>query len=60
MLRRNWGLSPVLLCLALGAAQAQERSIEIGGRFLLDDVPGAERGRLRRLLEAYRAGKLVD
>ncbi|MFZ1908446.1 MAG: hypothetical protein WAU52_05115, partial [Burkholderiales bacterium] len=33
---------------------------EIGGRFLLDDVPGAERGRLRRLLEAYRAGKLVD
>ena len=33
---------------------------EIGGRFLLDDVPGAERGRLRRLLEAYRAGKLGD
>jgi hypothetical protein len=33
---------------------------EIGGRFLLDDVPGVERGRLRRLLEAYRAGKLCE
>ena len=31
---------------------------EVGGRFLLDDVPSAERGRLRRLLEAYRAGML--
>ncbi len=33
---------------------------EIGGRFLLDDVPGIERARLRRLLEAYRAGKLGE
>jgi len=33
---------------------------EIGGRFLLDDVPGVERARLRRLLEAYREGKLGD
>jgi len=33
---------------------------EVGDRFLLDDVPGAERARLRRLLEAYRAGKLGD
>ena len=31
---------------------------EVGDRFLLDDVPGAERARLRHLLEAYRAGKL--
>jgi hypothetical protein len=32
---------------------------EIGGRFLLDDVPSAERGRLRQLLDAYRAGLLA-
>jgi len=34
--------------------------VEIGNRYLLDDVPGIERGQLRRLLEAYRAGKLGD
>lgn len=33
---------------------------EIGGRYWLDDVPGVERARLRRLLEAYREGKLGD
>ncbi|MGA8006335.1 MAG: hypothetical protein WCA17_09560, partial [Burkholderiales bacterium] len=33
---------------------------EIGGKFWLDDVPGVERARLRRLLEAYREGKLDD
>jgi hypothetical protein len=33
---------------------------EAGGRYLLDDVPGAERARLARLLEAYRAGRLGD
>ena len=34
--------------------------VEMGNRYLLDDVPGTERGQLRRLLDAYRAGKLRD
>jgi len=34
--------------------------VEVGDRYQLDDVPGIERGQLRRLLEAYRAGKLGD
>jgi hypothetical protein len=33
---------------------------EVGDRYFLDDVPSADRGRLRRLLEAYRQGKLGD
>ncbi|MGQ0651569.1 MAG: hypothetical protein ACT4P4_04745 [Betaproteobacteria bacterium] len=32
--------------------------VQIDGRFLLDDVPNETRARLRRVLEAYRAGKL--
>jgi hypothetical protein len=30
------------------------------GRFLLDDVPNTTRSRLRRVLEAYRSGRLQD
>lgn len=33
---------------------------ETEGRFLMDDVPSDERTRLRRVLEAYRAGKAAD
>ena len=33
--------------------------VAVGDRYLFDDVPSAERGRLRQLLDAYRAGKLV-
>lgn len=32
--------------------------IEVDGRFLMDDVPSDSRTSLRRVLEAYRAGKL--
>jgi len=32
--------------------------VEIGDRCLFDDVPSAERGQLRQLLDAYRKGKL--
>lgn len=31
--------------------------VETEGRFMMDDVPSAERSRLRRVLEAYRSGK---
>ena len=34
--------------------------VEVGDRYLFDDVPSAERARLRQLLDAYRAGKLGD
>ena len=34
--------------------------VEVEGKFLLDDVPGERRSRLRRVLEAYRAGKIAD
>lgn len=33
--------------------------VEVGDRYLFDDVPSAERGQLRRLLDAYRDGRLV-
>jgi hypothetical protein len=33
--------------------------VEVDGRFLMDDVPGEERNSLRRILEAYRTGKIV-
>jgi hypothetical protein len=33
---------------------------QVGDRYLIDDVPSAERGRLRQLLDAYRDGKLGD
>jgi hypothetical protein len=32
--------------------------IEVDGKYLLDDAPGATRNQLRRVLEAYRSGKL--
>lgn len=32
--------------------------IEVEGKYLLNDVPGPTRSQLRRVLEAYRAGKL--
>jgi hypothetical protein len=32
--------------------------VEVEGRFLLDDVPSEARSELRRVLEAYRAGKI--
>ena len=33
--------------------------VEIGGRYLIDDVPNDERTRLRWVLEAYREGKIA-
>ncbi len=32
--------------------------VEVDGRYLVDDVPSETRNRLRRVLEAYRSGKL--
>jgi hypothetical protein len=32
----------------------------IEGRYFIDDVPNAERTRLRSVLEAYRAGKIPN
>ena len=32
--------------------------VEVEGRYLIDDVPNATRANLRRVLEAYRAGKI--
>ena len=34
--------------------------VEVEGRYLVDDVPSAARTSLRRVLEAYRAGKIRD
>jgi hypothetical protein len=50
-----------LLLWKLGEANdhiAGQYYVEVGGRFLLDDVPGEERIKLQRLLEAARSGKL--
>ncbi|MEW6687722.1 MAG: hypothetical protein AB1452_01405 [Pseudomonadota bacterium] len=33
--------------------------VEVEGRYLLDDVPSEARTRLRRVLEAYRAGRIL-
>ena len=33
--------------------------VEVEGRYLVDDVPNATRTSLRRVLEAYRAGKIA-
>ena len=41
-----------------GGRVAGQFWVQIDGRFFLDDAPGEERSRLRRLLEAYRAGKV--
>ena len=32
--------------------------VDVEGRFLMDDVPGEQRSRLRQVLETYRAGKI--
>lgn len=34
--------------------------VEVEGRFLIDDAPSEERSRLRRVLEAYRGGKIAN
>ena len=50
-----------LLLWKLGEANdhiAGQFYIEADGRFLMDDVPGEERNRLRSVLEAARAGKI--
>jgi hypothetical protein len=50
-----------LLVWDLGEARhhlAGQYYVEIDGRFLMDDVPGAARTELRRVLDAYRAGKI--
>jgi len=41
-----------------GGHLAGQYYVEAEGRFLMDDVPGETRSSLRRVLEAYRAGKL--
>jgi hypothetical protein len=47
-----------LLIWELGEAYqylAGQFFVEVDGKFLLDDVPSAERGQLQRVLQAYRA-----
>ena len=34
--------------------------VEVEGRYLINDVPGEERDSLRRILEAYRGGRISD
>jgi len=49
-----------LLVWDLGEAGNQlagQYYVEVEGKFLMDDVPSAERSRLRRVLDAYRSGK---
>lgn len=41
-----------------GDRLAGQYYVEVGGRFLMDDVPNATREQLRRVLEAYRSGKV--
>lgn len=45
-----------------GAPQSSQLAgqyfVEVEGRYLIDDVPNATRANLRRVLEAYRAGKI--
>jgi hypothetical protein len=43
-----------------GKRLAGQYFVEVGGEFLLDDVPSAERSELRRVLQDYRSGKLKD
>lgn len=50
-----------LLVWDLGEPEGQiagQYYVEIEGKFLLDDVPSAERAQLRRVLQGYRSGKL--
>jgi hypothetical protein len=52
-----------LLVWELGEAGnrlAGQYFVEVGGDFLLDDVPSRERSELRRILQDYRSGKLKD
>lgn len=52
-----------LLVWELGEAGnrlAGQYFVEVGGEFLLDDVPSRERSELRRVLRDYRSGKLKD
>lgn len=44
--------------LQKGARIAGQYFVEIEGRWLIDDIPSEPRARLRRILEAYRAGTL--
>ena len=47
-----------LLVWDLGKEVSGQFFVRAGDRFLIDDVPSAERSELRRLLGAYRAGRL--
>lgn len=51
-----------LLIWRLQSAQhfAGQFYVESGGKVLMDDVPSTERSQLRRILEAYRAGKAAN
>ena len=40
-----------------GHRLAGQYYVEVEGKFLMDDVPSAQRSQLRRVLEAYRSGK---
>jgi hypothetical protein len=41
-----------------GKRLAGQFYVEVDGKFLMDDVPNATRLRLRRVLDAYRSGKV--
>ena len=47
-----------LLVWDLGKEVGAQYFVRAGERFVIDDVPSAERSELRRLLMAYRAGRL--
>ncbi len=47
-----------LLLWDLGKELSGQFFVRAGPRFVIDDVPSAERSELRRLLAAYRAGRL--
>lgn len=50
-----------LIIWALGESGhrlAGQYYVDVEGKFLMDDAPSEERSRLRRILEAYRAGKI--
>ena len=47
-----------LLVWDLGKELSGQFFVRAGERFVIDDVPSAERSELRRLLTAYRAGRL--
>ena len=41
-----------------GHRLAAQYYVDVEGKFLMDDVPSVERSQLRKILEAYRAGKV--